>query len=447
MRLCMSVGMMYDVKFKENGRFTIEGTAAKSMSYYIQFGINLTKNMTEAFFAESHEECLERFRLNQSDFSLNRFSIHDTSGKYSAPVPSYSSSLNIVSGYNLHTYEQEQHVFSKKMPSVLHNFASYSNKIYVLTALFMLSLFLIIWTNVFIVQKRCCLKRTVRKALKYFITFIMNGSDRWYLPSLVLTMGLFLLVTPFCILFKTKQVVVDEPPMITNYRKIIDQRVQMIYTGLGTNESDFFKLGSNSRHANSMNEILEYFHSNSRLFKLEVTPHTHNLLLTLSKGIVQGKNVIIGSDEVTEPMRQLFCSWTLGDDLYQMLSFRDPKQEEIILGFIFGRYPSKNLVKRLRHTFEAHIPSVLLKIFDNYEGIELLLTSPEHRQRQLFLCQQRTLIAHRKEEVSPTDLSFFLPFFATLLVPILTSITLFRVELATGHVLNQWARRLNSFLL
>ena len=72
--------------------------------------------MTEAFFAESHEECLERFRLNQSDFSLNRFSIHDTSGKYSAPVPSYSSSLNAFTLTN-----RSRRFFRKNMPSVLHN--------------------------------------------------------------------------------------------------------------------------------------------------------------------------------------------------------------------------------------------------------------------------------------------------------------------------------------
>lgn len=439
-RLCHTTAPTTKIEIRPNRQVRVYGPTPKSDAKYIEFAMSLV-NVSEVICVESNEDCVDKFLKNQSDFSLNTLNIHNTSGKYSAPIPSYSSSLSILSGYNMDKYLQQEQSFSKNMQSVLANFTSYSIIIYACIILWMLSLFLIIWTNVLMVQRRRHMVRAILKSLGYFFTFIKSGSSRWFLPALVLNFGVFLLVTPFCILFKTKQVVVDDPKMITNYKQIIDERVQMVQTGVG-DLSEFFKLGTLSQRENFMAEFVEYFQFNSLKVRLDPSPQTFDLLGNLSHAIVEGKQVVIGSDQIMEPLRQIFCSWTI-EELYQMFAFRDPKQEELILGYIFPieNPPTEQLIKRLRHTFEAHLPSVLLKIFDNYAGIEMLPTSPEHRQRQLFLCQQRTLIPHRRKESLPADLFFFLPFFSVLFDLILVSIFIFAIELIVGFSCRCFGRK------
>lgn len=440
-RLCFNTGVETEIEIKENGRFTIHGPSPAALSYYIELAMSLT-NVSEVFCAKSYNECVEKFIKNESDFSFSPFSIHDTSGLFSVPVPAFSTSLHIMSGYNIYTYQKEQQVFAKNMPSVLANFASFSREVYSLIAIWMFFLLFIIGANVLLIQRKRRVLKAIRKSFKYFVAFIVVGSQRWFLPSLVLNFGIFLLVTPFCILFKTNQVIIEEPKMVTNYKQIIDQNVKMIHTGLGTNESVLFQLASNSRTHNLMSEIFNYFKSNSRKITMDRSPKTFQLLPQLAKSLVQGKQVIIGSDEIIEPLRQLFCSWTNEDELYQMLSFRDPIQEDIILGFtIHSLDPPKKLVKKLLQAFEGHIPSVLLNLLDNYVGIEFLPTSPEHRQQQLFICQQRTLIPHRKEEVVQADLAFFIPFLAILRVPIFISAIAFVLEIILRRFIRKAKKR------
>lgn len=424
LRVCASFGLERKVKINKHGRYKLQPLGAKSSAVHIDFALSLT-NVSEVLGVESYDDCIKHFEKNDSDFSVCPFRIHQMSDKFSVPVPAFSSSLEILSGYNEYTYQKEQQVLANNMPSVLANFAAYSYTIYSLASLFLFSLFLVVEANVLLVQRRLRVRRSIRKSIKYLSSFIRTGCKRWFLPSLVLNLGLFLLVTPFRILFKTNQVVIKGPQMITNYRKIIDQRVEIVNLGFGSNIDMFLQLGTKSHSDNSMTKIYKYFQSNSHRIRLAKSPKSLEVLSELSKAMVQGRQVIVSSGTMTEALRQLFCSWALEDDLYQILSFRDPIQGEVILGYAFRSLdPPKELVKRLRRAFEGHLPSTLAYLLNNYIGVIYLPNSPLHKQRQLFLCQQRILLPHSKEQVVPADLAFFFPFFATILVPIVLSFVL-----------------------
>ena len=364
MKVCFNTGVESEIAIKANGGFTIRGPSPASLAPYVDFALSL-KNVSEVLCTKSYAECVDRLLKNEYDFALHTQSIHDTSGNFVVPVPAFATSVNILSGYNIHKYQQQNY---GTMQSVLANLTSYSESVYLLMVIFMLSLLLIILANVLLVQRRRCVSRAIRKSVKYFGLFMRAGCHRRFLPSLILNLGLFLIITPFFLLFKTNQVVVDEPPMIKSYRQIIDQRIGIMFTAFDSDVSDFLKLQANLRGGNLEKEIFEYFRLNARRVKLEQSPRTFELLANLSKEIIQREQVFIGFDKSVETMRQLLCSWTTGDDLYQIVPFRDPHQEEIILGYIFrkGLEGSQDMIKRLRRVFEGHITSKIPLLVDSY---------------------------------------------------------------------------------
>lgn len=426
-RLCLIAGAESKVEIK-NGRFTIEGPASKSYANYVEFVFTFA-NVSQVFCASSGQECIDQLSLNQSDFALAAFSIHDTSGNFSVPVPAYPTTLNFFSGYNLFRYQAEQTLAQKKALGVLENFTSFSPIIYALINLWMLTLLLIVFFRVLLMQRRPAHVKALVRSLKSFVRMGTGRSKRGLLLSLNLNLGLFFLVTPFCLLFKTNQVILKEPKLIKTYEEIMNKRVQMVYTKLGISETEFFNLGSNTRKGKVMQMVHEYFNLNSRLITLDRSPETFDLIGELAKGIVENKLVILGSDAITEALRQIFCSWSSEPNLYQVLSFRDPHQEEMIVGYTFRvSNPPRRLVRMLLYAFEAHIPSTLSTLLNNYVGIEMLPNPEGHRHRQLLLCQMKHLAPYHKEQVAAADMAFFLPFIFINFALISLSLTLLALE-------------------
>ena len=106
----------------------------------------------------------------------------------------------------------------------------------------------------------------------------------------------------------------------------------------------------------------------------------------------------------------------------------------MIAGFPFRMLqPPKELVKRLRAAYEMHIPSTLVSTIDNYMGFELLANSDAHKQRQLLLCQHKSVIQHHKEKLLANDFQFFESFFARIVIAFVLGCGCIALEMFVGH--------------
>ena len=168
-----------------------------------------------------HHDCIDRFERNQSDFSLGYNDIHGTEGKYSALVSAFPLSLNLLSGYNVYEYQKEQDNWVKQRMRVLENFESYQPAVHALGAVWLIAL--------------------LNKSFDHFCSLKDASCTRWRLLSPLFHTALFFLLTPFCILFKTNQVVTKEPSIISSYEQIMSQKVQVVYSNIRMNDTHLLK--------------------------------------------------------------------------------------------------------------------------------------------------------------------------------------------------------------
>ena len=436
-RLCFPTGDDSKVELK-SGRLTVEGPAAKTNINWISFFLKLG-NVTQLAAPSTNADCMERFERNQSDFAFGSYDIHDTKGKYSVPVPAFPLSLHFLSGYNVYEYQKEQDNWERM--GVLQNFESYQPAVYALGAVWLIALFAAVTLKVVPRYKRLCLVRVLERSLNYFCLLKDARCKRWRLLSLLLHMPLFFLVTPFCILFKTNQVVTKEPSLITSYEQIMSQKVQVIYSHTRMNDTDFLKQQTDTK-GGTMDRMWKYFQSNSLHVSPNRDPDALGLITKLSQGIVDNKFVFLASLDVAEGFRQAFCSWSVNPNYYQILMYHDPHQREIIAGYAFrALQPPKVLVKRLRSTFEMHIPSTLVSVMDNYYGLEIFPNSDAHNQHQLSLCQRKSVVQHQKEELLANDFQFFASFFARIVIALVSACGCVAFEIFVGHYFSKEKHR------
>ena len=440
-RLCYPTGVANKVVLKSDG-FTVEGPGAKTLSNWIAFFLKLG-NVTQLVTPKTNADCMRRFERNQSDFALGYYDIHDTEGKYYAPVPALPLSLHFLSGYNVYEYRNEKDNWAKQQMGVLQNFKSYQPAVYALGTVWLIALFAAVALRVVQICKRPRFARVLNKSFSYFCLLKNARCRRWRLLSLLFHTALFFFVTPFCILFKTNQVVTKEPPLITSYEQIMSQKVEVVYTHIQINDTDLLLQQSwQNKAGGTMDRMWKYFKTNSRHVLPARNPETFELLTKLSQGIVDNKLVFLASLEIAEAFRQVFCSWAVYPNYYQILMYRDPHQREIITGYAFRMVqPPKVLVKRLLTAFEMHIPSTLISTIDNYAGLELFPSPNAHKQRQLLLCQRKSVVQYHKEELLANDFQFFGSFFARIVIALVLACVCVALEMFVGQYFSKEKHR------
>lgn len=418
-----------------NGQVTVTGATSETIASWL----DLTHSFANFSTVDVHthdEQCVEKLARNESDFFIGFYSIHNISDKFAVPVPAMPMSLYILSGYNLFKYRNEEIVRQENAFGVLQNFASFSLSIYAVISLWMLINFLIIFTRLLMVQRTRNVVRALKRSLKHFATVRKTGSRKWPLLSLTLSAGLFLLLAPFSILFKTNQVVARKPVFVTSYEQIMSQRMKVIYSPIGPNLLEILNLrGDTASASNTLHRMVEYFNSNS----VELTYDFDKVLDLVNKWtreLIKGNAVFIASDAVSESFRQVFCSWSQEPDLYQVMRLRDPNQGEIVTGFALRREMSGKVSKKMLRAFEAHIPSKLLTMINTHIGFYLwkFASSRLHQQRQLIVCQRRNAIHNQREDILTPGLTFFTFFLLILIAFLVAALIILRFEKCVSAV-------------
>lgn len=409
MRLCHTVGVLTEIELKNN-RIITKSESVEIHRNPIEFALGLA-NVTELTVVRQNSDCVERFINNQSDFSPGYFYMHDETGQFYVPVPAIATSLHILTGYNVYEYEQNGTNITTKY-GIIHNFNSFSWQIYFLVVLWLLSLYCIIGLSVNLIKSKFKLIRRVKYSFSLFYLVFRGKTKRWRTISLIINIARLLLVTPFCILFKTNQVVIKKPHLLNTYNEIIKNNAQMYYTTYYMNDSLFLKNAAGNDGPVSDKEVWNYFESHAHEFIAGKSLKSLQLIKTLAKEITKQESVFIGSFAVTEILRQTFCSFSDEPNLYQILTFHDSRQGEIISGFAFREENQpKNLIRKIRSFFEANIPEHWLSSIRVYPGFRFFPQSTEHRQQQLALCTRDELAEYRKDEKLTSSFYFYYHFF------------------------------------
>lgn len=409
-----------------NGRYSLDGVGVKSLVKWIDFALQLA-NVSQLVTVQTSDHCVERFVKNQSDFSLGYYNLMDESDNFTVATPAYSLSLHFLSGYNIHKYEKEQNRSRINEQGVMANLNSYPPMVYLLIFVWITVLIVLIFLRSVVMQRRPTFGKTLKKFVRYTYLVVVASDKRWRLLSFLLGLGLFLLLTPFFVLFKTNQVIAKEPTVIKSNEEIITQGAEMVSTHIQSSEVNFLKQKQDLGTGNIMDRIWRYFKGHSRQQLLEKSPET---LTFLAKEITEGEIVFVASDAVAEGLRQVFCSWSVYPDLYQILRFHDALQDEFIAGSAFALpEPPETLAKKLQNAFEFNIPSNLKDSLDNYEGLRIIPNPISHRQRQMFLCQSKSLVLYRKDDLASVNFSFFARFFLILIVEIIFALLILSLEL------------------
>lgn len=195
------------------------------------------------------------------------------------------------------------------------------------------------------------------------------------------------------------------------------RQVDIVYSTFRPNPQEYLQLSADTSDEDVMERMRKYYAGHFRGIKMDRSLKTFDAIANWTKKIVQNQMVFMGSDVIAEAFRQIVCSWSVHPSFIQVMKFRDSHQGEVLTGFHFRvPRPPKNLVNKLWHAFEGHIPFNMANSVNNYIGIELLPDFPHHRQRQLLLCQRQTAVKFQKDQVFASDAYFFTPFFEFLLI-------------------------------
>lgn len=422
LRLCFPFSDAGHVGLR-NGKIHIQSFASKSIKIWTNFAMKCG-NISQIASVRTNHECIGRLARNESDFSLGYFDMQDAVDEsYFVPVPAFPNFLYFLSGYNVYEYEKQLTSSVGQTGGILKNFYSFSFGIYLSIVLWLVTLFFIIMSKVAMRQNKRTYIRIIKRAFRYIVLLMMSGSNKFLLLTIVMRVGLFFILTPFCILFKTNQLYTEAPVVISSYEEIIQHKAQIGYMPFNTNVTKYMEEQINDKNKIRMQRIWNYFKYNSRRVAIVRSPGK------LAKAIVDKKMVIIGPWGLMEGLRQVYCTWTLEPDLYQIFRFRDPNQREILTGLPFRKsHQLAPFFKRLRHNSENHLFVALMLHISSYRGIEVLPNSQEHRQHQLSLCQRERIIHHQKNELLASDLSYFGCFFKIIALFFLLCVPVLLVE-------------------
>lgn len=223
-RLCYTAGI--DIKIEcKNGQLVTEGPGSENQRMAIMFALEFA-NFSQFATVKTNDDCIERFIKNESDFSTGLFHMNGLTEEYFVPVPAISSSLYFLSGYNVFKYEKELEKSQSNQFGVMDNFASFSVNVYSVIFAWIAILITLISLRTTLLRRR---RQLASKSRRFFSIFIDSATGRfrkqWLLMKFSFTVGFLLLVTTFCLLFKTKQVVTRKLDVISSYDEIISSKL------------------------------------------------------------------------------------------------------------------------------------------------------------------------------------------------------------------------------
>lgn len=340
-RLCFPYKNV-DIKIRSDGSYRVEGLV-EYLNEIVDFALLLARrsksNFSDFYFANSHDECVERLSNNLSDYGAGIYTPYEPS-LYRVPIVEWGITLSIFTGYDVNEY-QEQLANSTKY-TLLSNLRLYDPGIYLLTILYVF-----IAAIVFSLQTRVNLYRVKNYqlivarqtvAMKYrrlLAKTISRGMSRDFRNvkciSFLSFLALFFIFLPFSILFKTSQVVNVQPRLVKNYREIMARNVSIYRMDISINET-FILQPQKDDLKSEASKFWHYWRRNKvDLSSMKDMMAFRNGMQQMAEDMVKHRSVYFGMYAVV--LRSVLCMFSRSPILNNVQVFKDDSTRELIAGF------------------------------------------------------------------------------------------------------------------
>lgn len=248
-RICMTV--IGEVKLREDEQnFYVN---EKSSAGELLMNEITHKNNTFYLTTET-EECLERLKNNQSDYSTSMVSYFENLDGFTVPVPMFPSKVQFITGYRLNDYD----VKPRECATVIANIKLLGPFVHLASLALIFSAILIMLVGIvmqfqykekhsrrFSLRKRSkvALFRSVMRELIKELSLVYYGYTKHFkwLSFLFAILSFYLLLS-INSLYKTSHVIVIEPYVVKDYKMLLQDKksLPIFYDSLSIT-SELFK--------------------------------------------------------------------------------------------------------------------------------------------------------------------------------------------------------------
>lgn len=351
-----------------------------------------------------NEECLERLGANDSDFASGMFSYFSQSADgYTVPVPMFVSIANILTGYKI-THSKDQTI---SCASVFDNLSFLEPPVYMVSLLLLVLLIAIICLTVAArfhhsysvnriistgnVQRRWT--RLLTKTANEVHTLTRRRESTFKLISVLYSVLSFYLITSFMCLYKTSQVILVKPPIVTSYEQLLQSTHSVpIFYDVLFQVTDEFK---NAVASSFESRVWQRLQRSPRAKRLIVTGDNQgaeiiSLLRVCFSRIVNEHDVIIAKSLMVKMIKTLTCASSPESEKWRLMVFVDKNARESLLGYALSRtytHP-RYFSERMRILFESKLIHHYFDIATDASWLAYLLTgaSKRHQQEQNYAC-------------------------------------------------------------
>lgn len=408
-RLCATTAVYFDLKTDKNGRYYVDGLASESYNVFIQLSYAIFNDNFLLHLTTETDECVDRLQRNLSDFASPMFLYHDASNahKFKVPVPMFLSRMSFFTGYDL----TGRSLKPKECGTVFDNINLIYPSTQLWAALLVLSFILVILARIFAVwhhkyilygkwklfhrrqSKWFSAKFMGKKVLQELLRAYNGTSDNNRGVSFLFIVLCFYLATGFRSLYKTSQIIIEQPFVVDSYEKLLQDKTSMpIFYDLIANASQKFSEAPRdtlrgkiwSKVINSGMDLRDSVIGNYSLLTLPA------LVRRVFGQMDRSHFVVFAASATLDMPKTMFCASSHEDELWRFFTFADESEKEELLGYPLSLdYPRERyFVSRIRRLFESHIIIKFYKMaFDQSSyTYDLMGANNHHRNEQNRAC-------------------------------------------------------------
>lgn len=397
------------------------------------------------FYSTKTEECLERLKNNQSDISTSTSSYFENLDGYTVPVPMFANKIRFIAGYKLDFAA----VKPEECATVMDNVQLLGPFVHLASLALIFSSVLVVLAGILMqlqykenkIKGRSrhlsnyLLMKYVMKQLMKELSLIYNGKShhfKWI--GFLFTMLCFYLVLSFNSLYKTSQIIVNEPYVIKDYRMLLEDKTSLpiFFDSVASASTIFKSAGKNTPRGKIWSKLI-----NSRTdIKQNIVPGGADFNPDYVKQLVARMNdshdIFISTTLPVTFMHAGFCCFSPESELWKLNIFTDDSEKEDLLGYpVSNYYPNERSVTRsMRLYAESYLSEQFLInyiAFFQDQMYTLFGSSVKHQFEQNLVCSPEFKL-DAELDVEAIGFGYYRSFFITLLAVLFLSCLVYLYE-------------------
>lgn len=424
LRICFPVP---GAKLKE--KFQKSSNPGK-LSLFSELFEQVLKTNYSYFFTTKAEECLERLKNNQSDFSAGLVSYYKNLDGFNVPVPIKLQRVQLVSGYKLNLSE----IKPQESATVMENVDLIGLSVHLTALGTIFSAIFIVLASILIHLKHHkerrnkkyshhqLIKRALKKLIKELVLICYGSTTRFKWISFLFTVVIFYMIKSFTCLYKTSQIIIHEPFIVKNYEMLLkdEKSLPMFYdsTNIIPNTFKFAPEGS-TRNKIWLKLISSKLNLKDYILPRETNYADHKFLKKLFTKMNEENSVFLGY-WFAEYIFMALCTISPEEELWRVFKFMDETDKEELRGNAVSIHYShpKSMTKHLLIILESNIMiGTYANLIEKYRSriSKNLNTTHKHQYEQRVVCS-KDYKPHPDLEVHAIGFNYFSSFFSACLI-------------------------------